>query len=233
MPLASQIAGSRALIRPASTGARRRDAAPPPRSHSARCERTTPGPRRACCGPDQASGDARSAPGSLLRRSGRREPSRRPCSRLWGRCRRAPASWQSESSAKLATRPAPARASESERARSRMADPGSVADGLARAGCGSGQAWLRLPLGARGPGTGPIVTSLARSASRHLSPIVMSGSGRLRGFCDSETRITRGTRHLRRCSDRATTSSMGCSAALLRAGGQLGLRLGRCAFRGA
>jgi hypothetical protein len=41
----------------------------------------------------------------------------------------------------------------------------------------------------------PIVTSLARLAIRspHLSPIVTSGSGRLRGFCDSETWIDRGT----------------------------------------
>ena len=80
-------------------------------------------------------------------------------------------------------------------AQPRMADPGSVADDLARAGCGSGQAWLPRPLGSRAPGTGPIVTSLARSAIRspHLSPIVMSGSGRLRGFCDNETWIDRGT----------------------------------------
>lgn len=45
--------------------------------------------------------------------------------RVAGRCRRAPASWQSESAEQLAPRPAPARASESERAGSRVADPGS------------------------------------------------------------------------------------------------------------
>jgi hypothetical protein len=51
------------------------------------------------------------------------------------------------------------------------------------------------PLGSRAPGTGPIVTSLARLAIRspHLSPIVMSASGRLRGFCDNETWIDRRT----------------------------------------
>jgi hypothetical protein len=83
-----------------------------------------------------------------------------------------------------------------------------------RPGCGSGQAWLLRPLGSRALGTGPVGTSLARSSIRspHLSPIVMSRSGRLRAFCENETWIDRGTTSLRRCSDRGTTSCVAVAA---------------------
>ena len=60
---------------------------------------------------------------------------------------------------------APAR--DSERACAPAADgPGPASDDLARAACGSGLAWLLRPLSSRAPGTGSIVTSLARSAIR-------------------------------------------------------------------
>ena len=147
--------------------------------------------------------------------------------RVAGRCRRAAASWQSESAEQLAPRPAPARASESERARPN-GGPGIVADGVARAGCGSGQAWLLGPFGSRAPGTGPVVISLARSAIRspHLGPIVRSGSGRLRGFCDTRPGSIEAPRHLRRCSDRGATSSVGVQRGAPTGRGPLGLRLG-------
>jgi hypothetical protein len=117
-------------------------------------------------------------------------------------------------------------------AQPRMADPGSVSDDLARAGCGSGQAWLLRPLGSRAPDTGPIATPLARSAVRspHLSPIVMSGSGRLRGFCDKETWIDRGTRHLRRCGRPRHHVIYGGAARRSYGPWPLGLRLGLCAL---
>ena len=107
-----------------------------------------------------------------------------------------------------------------------------MADGLARAGCGSGQAWLQGPFGSRAPGTGPVVISPARSAIRspHLGPIVRSGSGRLRGFCDTRPGSIEAPRHLRRCSDRGTTSSMAVQRGAPTGSGPLGLRLGLCAL---
>ena len=81
--------------------------------------------------------------------------------------------------------------------------------------------WLLRPLGSRAPGTDPIATSIARLAIRnpHLSAIVVSGSGRLRGFADTETSI-----------DRGTTSSTAVQRAAPTGRGPLGLRLGLCAL---
>ena len=80
--------------------------------------------------------------------------------------------------------------------------------------------------------TGPVVISLARSAIRspHLGPIVRSGSGRLRGFCDTRPGSIEAPRHLRRCSDRGTTSSMAVQRGAPTGSGPLGLRLGLCAL---
>jgi hypothetical protein len=50
----SLVANSRALVRPGIHGSRRGRAALP-RSHSARCERRSPSPRRACCGREGAA----------------------------------------------------------------------------------------------------------------------------------------------------------------------------------
>jgi hypothetical protein len=102
-----------------------------------------------------------------------------------------------------------------------MADPGSVSDDLARAGCGSGHAWLLRPLGSRAPGAGPFVTSLARSAIRSpdLSPTVMSGGGPLRGVLRSRD-LDRSRHHV----------IYGGAARRSYGRGPLGLRLGLCAL---
>jgi hypothetical protein len=136
-----------------------------------------------------------------------------------GRRRRAPASRQSDGPASWLRGLLPGVLARASVRVAANGAPGSVADCLTRAGCGSGQAWLLRPLGSRAPGTGPIVTSLARSAIRspHLSPIVMSGSGRLRGSA------------IRDRIDRGTTSSIAVQRGGPAGRGPLGLRLGLCA----
>ena len=62
-------------------------------------------------------------------------------------------------------------------------------------------------------------------------PIVRSGGGRLRGFCDTRPGSIEASRHLRRCSDRGATSSVGVQRGAPTGGGPLGLRLGLCALR--
>jgi hypothetical protein len=118
-------------------------------------------------------------------------------------------------------RPAPARASESERARNReWRTRGSVSDDLAGAGCGSGQAWLLRPFGSGALGTGRTMTRLRDQRSgASPQPIVMSGSGRLRGFCDNETSIARGTTSSTAVPIEAPRRLCRCSAALLPAAG--------------
>jgi hypothetical protein len=74
----------------------------------------------------------------------------------------------------------------------------------------------------------PIVTSLARLAIRspHLSPIVTSGSGRLRGFCDSETWIDRGTHVIAGNTCKSPTFAMSSVSRGSARGVGLRLRLG-------
>jgi hypothetical protein len=107
-------------------------------------------------------------------------------------------------------------------AQPRMAGLGAVSDDPARGGMRIGAA-VR-PLGSRAPGTGPIVTSLARLAIRspHLSPIVMSGSGRLRGFCVTRPGSIEAPCHLQQCR-----------ASLLRAEGHWDFVWDFAHFRGA
>ena len=62
-------------------------------------------------------------------------------------------------------------------------------------------------------------------------PIVRSGGGRLRGFCETRPGSIEASRHLRRCSDRGATSSVGVQRGAPTGSGPLGLRLGLCALR--
>jgi hypothetical protein len=110
--------------------------------------------------------------------------------------------WQSDSPAKVVTRPC-SRACVQARASVRAGANGGPGVPLRRpsqAGCGSGHAWLLRPLGSRAPGAGQIVTSLARSAIRspHQHQRDCQEAVVCEGFCDNETWIDRGPRDLRR-----------------------------------
>src|SRR4051812_28729034 len=76
-----------------------------------------------------------------------------------------------------------------------MADPGAVSDDPARAGCGSGQAWLLRPLGSRAPGTGSDRDSACAIGDPESSPQRHRGVRQrsLARFGDTETWIDRDT----------------------------------------